>query len=168
MATRTIPTEVDSTAELTVRQRRAALLLASGRRAKAVAAELQVTEDSVSRWRKLPAFQAAIATAEAELLGDYARQLTGLTMGATAAYAAGLSKDAPLLHRLRAADSVSRNLVSIRELATLEARIVQLEAAVEQTLAQAEAFANAAVERGEARRVDYRTGLRTHPDVSND
>ena len=161
-------TEVDQNGDLTPQQRRAVLGLATGRQSKAVAADLGVNENTVMRWKRQPAFMTALHEAESALLADYSRQLLGLSQGATAAYAASLSPSAPLATRLRAADSVTRGLVSIRELAQLEARIVQLEAAVEQTLAQAAAFANAAVEKGEARRVDYRAGLRTHPDVSND
>lgn len=168
-----MPTSDTPNGALTAVQRRAALAMAAGRQAKSVAADLGVSESTIMRWRRLPAFQAALHEAESELLGDYSRQLTGLTQGATAAYAAALSKDAPLLTRLRAADSVSRNLVSIRELAQLEARLTELEAAVALAQAQQQELISASIEDGSARlvnKIDYRVALREsgHPDVSND
>jgi transposase-like protein len=51
------------TLDLTPIQERAAVLLAGGHSARDVARQLDVTEQTIGRWRKLPAFIAALAAA---------------------------------------------------------------------------------------------------------
>ncbi len=116
--------------ELTPKQRKAVeTLLATGEVA-AAAREAGVSRDTLHRWLKQPLFVQAVREAEAKALDDLSRLLVrlGRTAAATLAKAMG-DPVAPYPTRVRAADAVLGRLLQLRELATLEARVADLERA---------------------------------------
>ncbi len=117
-------------AELTPKQRKAVeTLLATGEVA-AAAREAGVSRDTLHRWLKQPLFVQAVREAESKALDDLSRLLVrlGRTAAATLAKAMG-DPVAPYPTRVRAADAVLGRLLQLRELATLEARVAELERA---------------------------------------
>ena len=146
---------------LTPRQLKAIEALTVAKSQNAAAKEANVSPEQLRRWMRQPLFSAELTARQDESLAEFARQLQALSAGATAAFASALRPDNAIEVRVSAADKVSKHLLAIRSYASLEARMGELEAAVNLTLAQAQQFANAAVERGEARRVvDYREALK--------
>ena len=114
---------------LTARQQKAIVALAAAKSAAAAAKVAGVSQDTLTKWQRQPAFKTALDQAQGERIAEFARELGALSRAAIAAFAAGLASDAPIHVRLRAADLVSRHLLSIRDSVTLEARIAALEAA---------------------------------------
>ncbi len=117
-------------AELTPKQRKAIeTLLATGEVA-AAAREAGVSRDTLHRWLKQPGFAQAVRDAEAKALDDLSRLLVrlGRTAAATLAKAMGDAATPPAT-RVRAADAVLGRLLQLRELATLETRVAELERA---------------------------------------
>ncbi|MDP9358158.1 MAG: phBC6A51 family helix-turn-helix protein [Chloroflexota bacterium] len=104
-------------------------LLATGEVAAAAQA-CGVSRATLHRWLQDPAFLAAVRDTEAKALDDLSRLLVrlGRTAAATLAKAMG-DPVAPYPTRVRAADAVLGRLLQLRELATLEARVAELERA---------------------------------------
>jgi len=117
--------------DLTPRQRRAVVALLTTGDVTAAAKEAGVSRESLYRWMKQPAFLAAVREAEASALDELSRMLVrlGRTAAGTLAKAMGDPK-APYPTRVRAADAVLGRLLQLRELATLEARVTELERSV--------------------------------------
>ncbi|MDP9355752.1 MAG: phBC6A51 family helix-turn-helix protein [Chloroflexota bacterium] len=117
-------------AELTPKQRKAVeTLLATGEVA-AAAREAGVSRDTLHRWLKQPLFVQAVRDAEAKAVDDLSRLLVRLGRTAAATLAKAMSDPvAPYPTRVRAADAVLGRLLQLRELATLEARVAELERA---------------------------------------
>ena len=104
-------------------------LLATGEVA-AAAREVGVSRATLHRWLQEPTFLAAVRAAEAKALDELSRLLVrlGRTAAATLAKAMG-DPAAPWATRVRAADAALGRLLQLRELATLEARVAELERA---------------------------------------
>ena len=118
-----------ATAEtLALKQRKAIeALLATGEVA-AAASETGVNKATLYRWLKEPAFLQAVRDAEARAIDDLSRLLVRLSRTAAATLAKAMSDPAvPPATRVRAADAVLGRLLQVRELATVEARVTELE-----------------------------------------
>ncbi len=115
---------------LTPKQRKAVEALLTTGEVTAAAQAAGVSKDSIYRWLKEPLFLAAVREAEAKALDDLSRLLVrlGRTAAATLAKAMG-DAGTPPATRVRAADAVLGRLLQLRELATLEARVAELEQA---------------------------------------
>ena len=113
---------------LTPKQRKAVEALLTTGEVAAAAQAAGVSRDSVYRWLRQSAFLAAVRDAEARALDDLSRLLVrlGRTAAATLAKAMG-DPAAPWATRVRAADATLSRLLQLRELATLEARVAELE-----------------------------------------
>ena len=112
---------------LTPRQRRAAALLAAGLPAVAVAERVGVSERSVRRWTKLPAFTAEVRRLEHEALEAHVRRLQGLLGAACAALERALAAE-DLRLAVRAAEVAFGAALRWTETAALAARVEALEA----------------------------------------
>ena len=116
-------------AELTTRQRRAIAALLAARNVQAAAKQAAVGERTLHRWLTEPAFTAALRQAEGQALDAAARRLVGLADGAISVVVSVImAKETGPAVKLRAAGMVLDSLLKLRELATLEARVVALEA----------------------------------------
>ena len=116
---------------LTSKQRKAIdALLATGE-VKAAAAEVGISRETLHRWLRHPAFSQAVKEAEAKAIDDLSRMLVRLGRTATATLAKAMTDAAtPMSTRVRAADVSLSRLLQLRELATLEARLTELERSV--------------------------------------
>ncbi len=113
---------------LTSKQRRAIEALLSTGEVTAAAQAAGVSRETLHRWLKQPLFVQAVRDAEARALDDLSRLLVGLGRTATTTLAKAMSDPAtPWATRVRAADASLGRLLQLRELATLEARVVELE-----------------------------------------
>ena len=122
-----MPTNV-TPAHLTPKQRKAVEALLTTGEVAAAAQAAGVSRESVYRWLKQPAFLAAVREAEARAIDDLSRLLVRLGRTATATLAKAMNDAAaPWATRVRAADAVLSRLLQLRELATLEARVAELE-----------------------------------------
>ncbi len=117
--------------DLPARQRRAVAALLTAGDVSAAARETGVSRETLHRWLRQPAFLAAVREAEAAALDELSRSLVRL--GRTAAEMLEVAmgdSTAPWPTRVRAADAVLGRLLQLRELATLEARVAELERSV--------------------------------------
>lgn len=115
---------------LTTKQHRAVFALADGATNRLAAQRAGVSERSIQRWRSLPAFADALRTAEGDRLSDVARQLTALSLTATATLAEILDdKTQPVFARLRAAQLALEHGQRLHEMRLFAARLDALEAA---------------------------------------
>ena len=106
-------------------------LLATGDVASA-AREMKLNKATLYRWLKEPVFNQAVRDAEARAIDDLARMLVRLCKTATATiYKAMNDQTTPMTVRVRAADIAISRMLQLRELATLEARVTELERNVE-------------------------------------
>lgn len=114
--------------ELTGKQKRAVeALLATGEVA-AAAKDAGVHRDTLHRWLKQPLFVQAVRETEARALDDLSRLLVRLSRTAAATLAKAMNDPAvPAATRVRSADIVLGRLLQLRELATLETRVMELE-----------------------------------------
>jgi transposase-like protein len=113
---------------LTPKQRKAVEALLTTGEVTAAAKEAGVSKDTLYRWLKQPLFTQAVREAEARALDDLSRLLVRLGRTAAATLAKAMSDPAaPWATRVRAADASLGRLLQLRELATLEARVVELE-----------------------------------------
>lgn len=113
---------------LTPKQRKAveALLLTGD--VSAAATHASVSRETLYRWLKQPHVLEAVREAEAQALEELSRQLVRLGRSATQALAQAMADpETPTATRVRAADVVLARLLQLRELATLEARVADLE-----------------------------------------
>jgi hypothetical protein len=119
------PTPADA---LTPKQRRAVEALLATGEVSAAAREANVSRDTVHRWLKQPAFGQAVRDAEARALDDLSRLLVRMGRTAAATLAKAMSDaTVPPATRVRAADVALSRLLQLRELATLETRVAELE-----------------------------------------
>ena len=87
-----------------------------------------VSRATLHRWLAEPIFLAAVREAEARALDDLSRLLVRLGRTAAATLAKAMNDpSAPWATRVRAADAALGRLLRLRELATLEARVAELE-----------------------------------------
>jgi phage terminase small subunit len=105
-------------------------LLTAGDKTEAAKAA-GVSRKTIYRWLKQDAFKQALAEAEAEALDALSRELVVLGSKATTTLKEAMTRDTPASTRVRAADIVLARLLQLRELVTLEARILALEQALE-------------------------------------
>ena len=113
---------------LTPRQRKAIEALLTTGDVAAAARDAGISRDSLYRWLKQPAFLAAVREAEAAALDELSRMLVRLGRTATGTLAKAMTDAAtPMSTRVRAADVSLSRLLQLRELATLEARVTELE-----------------------------------------
>ena len=114
--------------QLTAKQRKAVEALLTTGEVAAAAQAAGVSRDTLYRWLKQPAFLAAVREAEARALDDLSRLLVRLGRTATATLAKAMGDpSAPWATRVRAADAALGRLLQLRELATLESRVAELE-----------------------------------------
>ncbi len=115
---------------LTPKQRRAVEALLTVGEVQAAALAAGVSKDSIYRWLRQPLFLEAVRAAEAQALDDLSRILVrlGRTAAGTLAKAMG-DPTVPWATKVRSADAVLGRLLQLRELATLEARVAELERA---------------------------------------
>ena len=113
---------------LSARQRLAVEALLATGEVTSAAQTACVSRATLHRWLTNPMFVAAVRAAEAAALDDLSRMLVRL--GGTAAGTleqAMIDPATPPATRVRAADAVLGRLLQLRELATLEARVNDLE-----------------------------------------
>jgi transposase-like protein len=122
----------DATPEqLTLRQRRAVAALLTTGDVPAAAQEIGVDKATLYRWMQQRPFLEAVRTAEAGALDELSRSLVRLGRTAAGTLEAAMGDaSAPWATRVRAADAVLGRLLQLRELATLEARVAELERSV--------------------------------------
>lgn len=113
------------------RQQRALVALLAGKTAKAAAETADVSYATVRRWLQEPTFQQALAQAEQAILQDLQARLTALGVQAVMALEDSLAPHQDPRIRLRAARVTLEHLLRLRELVDLEARVRQLEEALE-------------------------------------
>jgi hypothetical protein len=116
---------------LTPKQRKAIEALLTTGDVSAAAKEVKVSRESLYRWLKQPVFIAAVREAEAATLDELSRMLVRLGRTAVGTLAKAMTDaKAPWPTRVRAADASLARLLQLRELATLEARVTELEQSV--------------------------------------
>ncbi len=115
---------------LSAKQRRALEALLTTGEVLAAAQVAGVTRETLHRWLRQPQFLSAVRAAEAQALDDLSRVLVRLGRTAAGTLAKAMSDPAtPASTRVRAADATLGRLLQLRELATLEARVAELERA---------------------------------------
>ena len=113
---------------LTLKQQQAVNLLIGGRNAAQTARELDLHENTLYKWNKLPEFQDALKQAEREAMRAVSISLLGLAEKATVTLNGVMDKDSARdSSKVRAADIVLGRLLQTRELLELEERISKLE-----------------------------------------
>lgn len=116
---------------LTPKQRRAVEALLTTGDVAAAAKEAGCGKVTLYRWMKQPVFLGAVREAEAAALDELSRMLVRLGRTAVGTLAKAMSDPkAPYPTRVRAADASLARLLQLRELATLEARVTELERSV--------------------------------------
>ncbi len=114
--------------ELTGKRRRAVEALLATGEVSAAARDVGIHRDTLHRWLRQPLFLQAVRDAEAAALDELSRLLVRLGRTAAATLAKAMSDPAvPWSTRVRAADASLGRLLQLRELATLEARVTELE-----------------------------------------
>ncbi|MDQ3694766.1 MAG: phBC6A51 family helix-turn-helix protein [Chloroflexota bacterium] len=113
---------------LSPKQRRAVEALLTTGEVAAAARDVGINRGTLYRWLQEPAFLAAVREAEAKALDELSRLLVRLSRTAVGTLAKAMSDPAtPAATRVRAADAVLGRLLQLRELASLEDRVVELE-----------------------------------------
>ena len=113
---------------LSAKQRTAVEALLAAGEVSGAAQAAGVSRATLHRWLAEPAFLAAVREAEAQALDDLSRLLVRLGRTATATLDRAMNDaSAPWATRVRAADATLSRLLQLRELATLEARVAELE-----------------------------------------
>ena len=117
-------------AELSPKQRKAVEALLSTGEVTSAAQNLGINRATLYRWLAEPAFVAAVRAAEAQAIDDFSRMLVRLGRTAAGTLAKIMADTtSPAATRVRAADATLGRLLQLRELATLEARVAELERA---------------------------------------
>lgn len=113
---------------LSATQARAVAAIMTTRTLTAAAAEAKVTTRTLTRWLADPAFSAALAYAEGDMLATTARAVLAVTLTAVDTLKTVL-EDPEAGHgvRVRAADLFLTHATRLYELRTLEARLTALE-----------------------------------------
>ena len=123
--------ENQTLSQLTPKQRKAVEALLTTGDVSAAAKEVGIVRDTLYRWLKQPVFAQAVREAEASAIDDLSRLLVRLSRTATATLGKAMTDPvAPYTTRVRAADVTLNRLLQLRELATLEARVTELERSV--------------------------------------
>lgn len=118
--------------ELTPKQIKAVDTLLAVGDVAAAAKECGVNKTTMYRWMKQPLFAQAVRDSEARAVDDVSRILVRIGKTATSTlYKAMTDSATPVATKVRAADVTLSRMLSLRELATLEARITELERNVE-------------------------------------
>jgi hypothetical protein len=113
---------------LSPKQRQAVEALLTTGEVAASAQAAGVARHTLYRWLKEPMFLQAVRETEARALDELSRLLVRLGRTAAATLAKAMSDPAvPWSIRVRAADVSLSRLLQLRELATLEARVTELE-----------------------------------------
>src|SRR5215218_5614284 len=116
---------------LTAKQRKVVEALLSNGEVAATSRETGVSRETIHRWLRQPAFNQAVRDAEARAVDDLSRMLVRLGRSATSTLAKAMTDaTSPVATRVRAADVALGRLLQLRELATLEARVSDLERSV--------------------------------------
>ncbi|MFI6856507.1 helix-turn-helix domain-containing protein [Streptomyces sp. NPDC050416] len=110
----------------------AVLLLARGVSSDKAGETLGVSGRTIRRWREDPAFEAEVAAARKELLGEAMAALGGAVRDAITTLHDALADPNPAL-RVRAASVLAAHLPALVEHADLEERLTMLEAALEES-----------------------------------
>jgi transposase-like protein len=115
--------------EVSLKKQKAIVALLSSKAMSGAAQEAGVNERTLRRWlNEDPEFQAALKAAEADVLGDTVRRLTGAAESAlTVILMIMLQSSNNASVRLRAALSVLEQLIKLRELSVMEERLARLE-----------------------------------------
>lgn len=114
--------------QLTHKQRKAVEALLANGDVTAAAKDAGVVRDTLYRWMKQPLFSQAVRDAEARAIDDISRITIRMARTATSTLYKGMTDVAtPMNTRIRAADITLSRLLQLRELATLEARVSDLE-----------------------------------------
>jgi hypothetical protein len=114
--------------QLTPKQRKAVEALLTTGEVTAAAKEVGIARETLQRWLNQPGFSQAVKEAEARAIDDLSRMLVRLGRTATSTLAKAMTDPAtPMSTRVRAADVALSRLLQLRELATLEARVTELE-----------------------------------------
>ena len=117
--------------ELTPKQRKAVEALLTTGDVTSAAKEVGVHRNSLHRWLQEPAFTQAVRDAEAQAIDELSRMLVRLGRTAVGTLAKAMSDPrAPYPTRVQAADASLARMLQLRELATLEARVTELERSV--------------------------------------
>jgi len=117
--------------DLTAKQRRAVAALLTAGDVSAAARETGVSRETLHRWLRQPDFLEAVRVAEADALDNLSRSLVQLGRSAVETLEAAMGDPAaPWATRVRAADAALGRLLQLRELATLEARVTELERSI--------------------------------------
>lgn len=115
---------------LSPKQRKAVEALLTTGDATAAAQAAGIARDTLYRWLRQPLFLEAVRAAEAQALDDLSRMLVRLGRTAVGTLAKAMSDAAtPVATKVRAADATLGRLLTVRELAMLEARVAELERA---------------------------------------
>ena len=119
-----------ATDTLTPRQRGAVIALATAPTVEAAAAAAGVSRKTVYRWMDSPAFVAAVAAAQADVLTAAQRKF-GVALSAATGVILSIMQDAdnPAHVRLRAAEMVIDSLLKLKQVGEFERRLSELEAA---------------------------------------
>ena len=113
---------------LTGKQRKTVEALLATGEVTAAAKEAGISRETLHRWLRQPAFGQAVRDAEARALDDLSRLLVRMGRTAAATLAKAMSDaTVPPATRVRAADVALSRLLQLRELATLETRVAELE-----------------------------------------
>ena len=119
--------EIETEKKLTPQQRKAIEALLITGNVAAAALEAGVGRSSLYRWMDDQTFIAALREAESEAIAGLSRSLAGLGDAAAGALRDALGPGNKITVRLRASEIVISNLLRLRELVDLEARIQALE-----------------------------------------
>ncbi len=114
---------------LSPKQRAAIAALLGAKSISAAAADIKISRKTLQRWLATPAFAAALAEAENDLLHETTRLLLAFAGMAGFALVKNLTaEDAPASARNAAACAILDRLVSLREHAQLSDRVAEMEA----------------------------------------
>jgi transposase-like protein len=117
--------------QLSPRQLKAVEALLSVGDVATAAKECGVNKATLYRWLQQPVFLEAVREAESKAIDDLSRMLVRLGRTAVSTLAKAMNDSTtPAATRVRAADAVLGRLLQLRELATLEARVAELERSV--------------------------------------
>lgn len=119
---------VRDTEKLSPSQQRAIAAMLTARTIGEVAAAAGVSERTINRWQQDPLFRTELTQAEGAAIDGAVRKLIVLQTHAIATVASVMADETQLASvRLRAAQTVLENVLRLRELRNVEARLAALE-----------------------------------------
>lgn len=116
----------DSTEILSTQQRRAIEALLTRATVSAAAEAAGVGRNTIYRWRKQPAFIAALRAAERDATAELSRSLQQLSRSAVTVLQDAMKRDQHISHRLRATEIVLNKFLSVREAHDFEEQFAEL------------------------------------------